>query len=428
MKNKIKSVIAVLAAAAMLSGCGGNPGTVTSADTEGTLADVISDTTSITGETQEIDFSALSEEEIRQLMVERSLMTVGNTARMEKALKKAENGEEITVAYIGGSITEGLTAGAELCWAKLTYNWLCEQYPHTKINYVNAGMSGTPSTLGNIRSDRDVLSHGEPDIIFIEFAVNDAGDTKSRQNYESLVRKMLKLDKETAVVLLFTVIKSGYTCEEHMSKVGEYYDLPMISLNNVLAPEFEAGRMTWEDYSDDESHPNEWGHELVAEMIENYYKKVMEIMKNGTGDKETAEIPAETLNGADFTAMKLLDRTSITPNSLGSWADKETLAQFPNGWEFGKSGGNEPISFTISCNTLYVIFRAQDSARLGTIDVYVDGEKVMDVKANMSTGWNNPETQWIFGGGETKEHLIEIKMAEGYEDSYFWLLGFGYCD
>ena len=420
MKLKLRAA-ALLLAAAMVTGCGGNTDTAVTTDAAANV--------NTTAETeQEIDYSALSDEEIRQLMVERSLMTVGNTARMEKALAKAAEGKEITVAYIGGSITEGLTAGADLCWARLSYNWLCEQYPEAKINYTNAGMSGTPSTLGLIRSDRDVIDKGQPDIVFIEFAVNDSTDLKSKQNYESLVRKMLKLSDETAVVLLFTVIKSGYTCEEHMSKVGEYYSLPMISLNNVLAPEFESGRMKWEDYSDDESHPNEWGHELVAEMVENYFKKVMDIMKDGTGDKETAEIPAETLNGADNTSMKLLDLTNLAPNDLGSWADKETLAQFPNGWEYVKGGSNEPIRFTINCNTLYVIFRAQNSERLGTIDVYVDGEKVMDVKGNMSSGWNNPETQWIMGGGETAEHTVEIKMADGSEENYFWLLGFGYCD
>ncbi|MDE6031884.1 MAG: hypothetical protein K2G32_09720, partial [Oscillospiraceae bacterium] len=54
---------------------------------------------------EDIDYSTLSEEEIYQLMVERSLMTTGDMTRMANVLKKAENGEEITVSYIGGSIT-----------------------------------------------------------------------------------------------------------------------------------------------------------------------------------------------------------------------------------------------------------------------------------------------------------------------------------
>ena len=99
----------------------------------------------------------MDEEAQRQFMIENSLMTMGDTSRMVNVMKKAANGEEITIGYIGGSITEGLTAGADLCWAKLTYDALCEMFPNTKINYVNAGLSGTPSILGVVRAERDLF-------------------------------------------------------------------------------------------------------------------------------------------------------------------------------------------------------------------------------------------------------------------------------
>ena len=37
------------------------------------------------------------------------------------------------------------------------------------VEYVNAGLSGTASALGNLRVQRDVLAY-EPDIVFIEYA------------------------------------------------------------------------------------------------------------------------------------------------------------------------------------------------------------------------------------------------------------------
>ena len=43
-------------------------------------------------------------------MIERSLMNLGNTYRIRKAIEKARAGKEVTLAYIGGSITQG--AGA----------------------------------------------------------------------------------------------------------------------------------------------------------------------------------------------------------------------------------------------------------------------------------------------------------------------------
>ena len=62
-----------------------------------------------------------------------------------------------------------------------------------------------------IRFDRDVLREGEqPDLVVIEFAVNDEGDETKGDCYESLVRKVLKLPWRPAVVLLFSVFANDW--------------------------------------------------------------------------------------------------------------------------------------------------------------------------------------------------------------------------
>lgn len=45
------------------------------------------------------------------------------------------------------------------------------------IHFIKAGVGGTPSQLGMIRYERDILRDGrvEPDIVIVEFAVNDEG-------------------------------------------------------------------------------------------------------------------------------------------------------------------------------------------------------------------------------------------------------------
>lgn len=430
----LKTTALLLSAAMLLSSCGTSD-TQETQNTTGSqqVSAQTSETSPETAETASPEeetrpYSSLSEEEYRELLIERSLITTGDTSRVEAALKRAKNGEEITVAYIGGSITEGLTAGAEKCWAKLSYDWLCEQIPDGKINYVNAGMSGTPSTLGVIRVERDVIApYGDPDIVFIEFAVNDGNSAMDKDAYESLVRRMLSLDKNTAVVLLFTVLKNGYTCETtHMKAIGEHYDLPMISVNTALTPEFEAGRMAWEKYSDDESHPNEWGHELVKDFVANFYTKVLDGMD---GEKPINDISAiEPLYGADYTNVHLLDRTNLTPVSLGEYTDdKETIAQFPNGWT-RKGGDNEGIVFEITCKDLFVIFHCSKNKRFAKADVYVDGEYQTGVESSKESGWGNPEAQLIFNNDKVEKHTVEFKMAEGEESNYFGILGFGYTD
>ena len=435
MNKKIKITLCAVLCASMLAGCADNStsggsavSSDSSSDTQTTSsvsesADSSSDTSS---ETSSIDESKLTEEQIYSNMVERSLMDLGNLERMSKFIGKLESKQEVTIAFIGGSITEGLTAGPEKCWAKLTYDRLCEKYPDTKINYVNAGLSGTPSILGNIRLQRDVLDH-KPDMVFVEFAVNDGNDQIYKDSYDAMVRKILSQENQPAVALYFTVIKSGHTCEEYMSQVGKAYSLPMVSLNNVLSHEFETGRMKWEDYSDDESHPNEWGHELVKDFVANFYTKVLDGMD---GEKPISDVSAiEPLYGADYTNVHLLDRTNLTPVSLGEYTDdKDTIAQFPNGWT-RKGGDNEGIVFEITCKDLFVIFHCAKNKKFAKADVYVDGKYQTSVESSKETGWGNPEAQLLFNRDKVEKHTVEFKIAEEEDNyCYFGILGFGYTD
>ena len=72
------------------------------------------------------------------------------------------------------------------------------------IHYIKAGVGGTPSELGMIRYERDVCRDGAvtPDIVVVEFSVNDEGDETKGVCYESLVRKILAAKNKPAVILL----------------------------------------------------------------------------------------------------------------------------------------------------------------------------------------------------------------------------------
>lgn len=407
------------------TGTSSETGAVQSSDTNSISSTESSSDTPSEPENSEIDYSKLSEEEIYELMVERSLMTTGDMTRMANVLKKAENGGEITVAYIGGSITEGLTVlytNPELCWANLSYEWLCEKYPNAKINYVNAGLSGTPSILGNARLERDILAH-KPDICFVEFAVNDGMETSYKNAYESLVRTLLAQDNDMAVVLLFTVIENGHTCQPHMSEIGNNYKLPMISEPNSLGVEFAEGRMTWQDYSDDESHPNKRGHEIVRDFVAHYYETVMETLNDNTGTVDRT-LPAPVFSDR-YVDMHFIDSETLKPELVG-FVENDTHSAFHNGWMY-KGKDDASLTFTLNCKSLQLIYKANDSKAFASADVYVDGELAMTVNSNQSDGWNNPVTALVIDNDEAAEHTVEIRVAGG-ENHYFGVLGFGYCD
>lgn len=356
-------------------------------------------------------------------MVDRSLLSVGDMTRMSDVFQKAQNGEDITVAYIGGSITEGYNAGTTEFYAKTCTDLLQGYFPDITVTGVNAGISGTPSLLGNLRLERDVLS-ADPDIVFVEFAVNDGQEADYKNAYESLVRTLLTQEKDIAVVLLFTVLDSGYTCQEHMSKIGANYDLPMISVHDSVYEEIEAGRMTWQDYSNDQSHPNAYGHKCITDFVDNYYQKVLPVVAENVGEV-SKELP-DPVFSAKYMNMHYMDSATMDGVELDGFEQYDTHGSFHNGWMYrGTDGGS--MKFTVDCSVLEMVFKANNSDKYGTADIYVDGEKVKSVVSNMSDGWNNPVTAYLIDNDSSAEHTVEIRMDGGVTQAFF-VMAFGYCD
>lgn len=356
-------------------------------------------------------------------MVDRSLLSVGDMTRMADVFQKAQNGEDITVAYIGGSITEGYNAGTTEFYAKTCTDLLQGYFPDITVTGVNAGISGTPSLLGNLRLERDVLS-ADPDIVFVEFAVNDGQEADYKNAYESLVRTLLTQEKDIAVVLLFTVLDSGYTCQEHMSKIGANYDLPMISVHDSVYEEIEAGRMTWQDYSNDQSHPNAYGHKCITDFVDNYYQKVLPVVAENVGEV-SKELP-DPVFSAKYMNMHYMDSATMDGVELDGFEQYDTHGSFHNGWMYrGTDGGS--MKFTVECSVLEMVFKANNSDKYGTANIYVDGEKVKSVVSNMSDGWNNPVTAYLIDNDSSAEHTVEIRMEGGVTQAFF-VMAFGYCD
>lgn len=100
-------------------------------------------------------------------MIAKSLLYAGNNRRLKRAMDKAASGEDVTIAYIGGSITQG--AGAKPihteCYAYQSYLRFKELFGKEggeNIHFIKAGVGGTPSELGMIRYERDVLRMVQP--------------------------------------------------------------------------------------------------------------------------------------------------------------------------------------------------------------------------------------------------------------------------
>lgn len=348
-------------------------------------------------------------EEYYEAMVERSLTSIGNPTRIKAKIEQAKSGKKTVVAYIGGSITEGYAGGPKGCYAKLSYNYFAEAYSTGEnVEYVNAGLSGTSSTVGNLRVQRDILAY-RPDIVFIEYAVNDGQDFFTKLSYESLVKTILMQENEPAVVLLFNRTVDGYSAQEYMKKIGEHYSLPMISVVDAITLEIDEGRMKWEDFSVDEAHPGTDGHKLISEFIEHMYRTAEDM------SAVPYEIPDTPVFGTQYVSAAMATLTmpneAITVTDTGSFIEKTTEGNgFPGYWEYiqRSAGEAEPIKLTARGSAFFLIYKSNNSKDMGSVDIYVNGELVKNINADQEYGWGGPAASVAVEFDGVKDMEIEI--------------------
>lgn len=410
--------------------CSGDSSSAGSTADDSSVSDsesAVDNSSSEADESSEEEIIPTTYEEYYEVMLKKSLVSVGNPNPMLDIMDRAKNGEEVTVAYIGGSITEGLTATPNTCYAKLSYEYFAENYGNgDNVKYVNAGLSGTPSILGTFRLERDVLQYN-PDIVFIEFAVNDGSEGTYQGAYEGIIRTVYERNPKAAVVLLFARTADGYTAQDYMKQIGEYYKLPMISYADGLTYMFDNGQMEWKDFSSDQSHPNGNGHKVVRDIIAYYFDTVA---KTERAEKDYKLTPIYLLSDT-YVNCHLIEGDKLEADSLGSWKVGSTINTFTNGWTYeGSAGNNEPLVFSIEAKNLYLVFKENNTGNLGKVRCVITSEDgtvdEMPIDAITSGGWGNPTVKLLKISGKKQVYKVEIFMDEGNEDKLFEVLGFGY--
>lgn len=125
------------------------------------------------------------------------------TGEAAEFLAKLDVGDPLKVVVYGTSLTAG---GA---WVRALRDWLNETYPG-QVTLINSGLSGKNSAEGLAQLQARVLDH-QPDVVFIEFAMNDAfrysDGTPSldvagaRANLEAIIEAVLNQNPRCEIVL-----------------------------------------------------------------------------------------------------------------------------------------------------------------------------------------------------------------------------------
>ena len=356
-------------------------------------------------------------------LLEKAILNAGNCARLQAKIRAAQNGEDITIAYIGGSITEGPDVEYAQRYVTLSSREFESTYCNGgKVTCINAGLSGTPSNLGVLRLQRDVLAY-QPDIVFVEFAVNDAQDIQEKQCFESLVRTVLEQENDPAVVLIFNRTQDGYSCQSVMGLTGMFYGLPMISVNDAVTMLLEEGTITWQDFSNDTVHPNAYGHRLTADFIAYLFR----LADKGTW--ETYSVPTAMQFKAPYRNAVMItpedtDTGDLTITDLGGFSVfRGNRTGFTHQW---RAKGGDGLRFTVTGNAVFLIYHRNKTDVMGAVDVYINGEKTLTINACDPDGWGDPWSQLLVKSKEIETFEIEIRPVEGSEDKIFDIFGIAY--
>ncbi len=423
-KKYAASAAALLLCVSILSACGntgeGDPVTTTGADiSQAQISEPItmaSDTSNDVDPGVPVDLS----KGVSDKMYNRAIMSEGNTVRLAAAMKKAQNGEKITVGVIGGSITQGSLASTPAnCYASKFNDWWQNKFPG-KVDFVNAGIGGTNSYLGVHRVDEQLLSYN-PDVVIVEFSVNDTDKVMNKYSYDSLVRKILSCNSDPAVILLFTTMEDGTSLQDVHKEIGMAYDLPMISYHDAVYPEVAAGTLNWKDISPDNIHPNDVGHDIINQIISRYLDGVYDGLDSVS--EEPSAFTAEAYTKDYYAGAKMLSAADITAVSSEGFevVEKDFYDQFHNNWK-STSGGS--MTFEVECSNLGFFFMRTTDGKSGKFEVYVDGAKKGTLNADFTGGWGNyGETQQVLFAAENTKHTVEIKAAEGSEEKGITILG-----
>jgi len=189
---------------------------------------------------------------------------------------KFEQEKEATVAFIGGSITQN---GG---WRDSICVYLQQRFPNTRFTFIPAGISSMGSTPGAFRLQRDILSKGPVDLLFIEAAVNDATNGRSSKEQirgmEGIIRHTLRINPATDVIVMHFVdpdkmdtYNRGETPEviRNFDLLTAYYKTGTINLAKEVTHRINNGEFSWEDDFIN-LHPSAFGQGIYSRSMKNF--------------------------------------------------------------------------------------------------------------------------------------------------------------
>lgn len=348
--------------------------------------------------------------------------------RLKNLMKRAANGESLVIGFLGGSITQGsLSSTPKTCYAYLVYEWWKKSFPNAAFSFVNGGIGGTTSHYGGARAWKDVLRY-RPDIVTVDFSVNDDANEFFEETYEGMLRRLLAAPSAPAVVVLNNAFyDTGKNAQDYHNRIADHYGIPHVSIKDIVYPDVESGKIVRADITPDNLHPNDKGHRLVADeickLLDSIKAEVEEetiagenIEGKSTKTEASVLLPAPlTENAYEHSRLiQIQDNEAILDGFLVDPIEKKGMLDiFKNGWTAAHT--NDKISFEIECSCLAVQYRKSVQQPVPKAKAVIDGDEAHAVilDGNFTEDWGDClYLEPLLHHAEKKVHRIEITITD----------------
>ena len=344
--------------------------------------------------------------------------------KLSNSLNILKEGKDLKVVYFGGSVTGGTGASnAE----KTSWRALTTKYLKTYGNVIEAKKSigGTGSYLGIARFEKDVMAE-DPDLVFIEFFVNDGYSAipkeTSVKNLEYMIRTLYEHNPHVDIVIVLVTNKDSFGEKgaryQAFERVAGHYKLPCVDLGTGFYNHIKGKKNRWLEFFADSVHPNDKGYTVYADVMKNALEQLLV-----KGNSSKHNLPSLLDKNGYSSVINLTPNTfnpinanNIDKNSwgIGSWYSSDDYEKsgtqfrtshiknyFPN-YIYPKSNGAS-LTFKFTGNSFGLLGNIKEGSSLTVI---LDGKT--EVKLNGSSKSELLEYP-VFADIKNTEHTVTIK-------------------
>lgn len=276
----------------------------------------------------------------------------------------------IKVAFIGASVTVGAT-GSSRAWSAQTASWLRSKYRSVEVR--DLALSYTTSQFGAYRIDGDLRGY-VPDLVFIEFAVNDLLlDENGRTRYtDALIYKLRQVNPRVVIVYVAAAnaldapTRTAGGVPAHITQIKRVADrdqVRFIDAGAALWSRIASGGGSIFTYLPDGIHPNEAGADIYFAAVRDALDAYLPTA--AAGPAATHYITQSRLQDA-----RILAASSASASGCAI-SDQRSANSY---WRFQQAltctGGN---SFTLDFTGTSIGFVYGAGKDTGALDCSIDG-------------------------------------------------------